>query len=224
MNDQHVARSTETPKRNKKQTIVAVAMTIVAVGLIAGVYLWQHNKAVQSNNEAVAAKSENQKLNASIVTLQKKSSSLQDQYNQAKATLDSYQSAANKNSTAQIVVTQSDLSLTINGAQYVNPAGTVTAGGKWFGVNVTLANNTSKTVSVLSSNFHLRDAQGNEYPEATIVGGESTLPSGWVGLSSSTLAPGETMKGTVEFRMSDETAKSFNFINVSKAFPVTSSN
>ena len=212
---------TDTQKTNKVKPILLTLLALVLVAAAGGgSYYWQHQKLETANADLATTKSQNTKLNADLSNEKKQVTTLQNQYNQAKATIDGYQASVSASHAK--VATQADLTLKVNGAQYVNPAGTVTQGGKWFGVNITLTNNTSDTVSVSDSNFYLKDSQGNQYPELTIQGA-STLPTGWVSLPNTTVAPGQTLTGTVTFQMTTDTIKSFNFINVTNSYPVTSS-
>lgn len=206
-----------------KPVLWAVLVVILIAAAAGATYFWQHKKLTNTNAALTAANTKISMLNGTAASQQKKLDSLQSQYNQAKATIDSYQAAAQNARTEVVVATQADLGLTVNGAQYVNPAGSVTSGGKWFGVNVTLTNNTSNAISVNDSDFQLKDQQNNSYTEETMQNA-STLPSGWTSLPNQILTPGQTLKGTVIFQMPNDTVKDFTFVNVTKAFPVHSAN
>jgi flagellar basal body-associated protein FliL len=217
--------TTERPKKRRGMLLSLIACLVLLVAGVGGVYYWQYSKLKTANNDLASANSQNTKLSSDLSTDKKQISTLSNQYNQAKATIDSYQAAAKSSQSSQTTIaTQADLSLVVNGAEYVNPAGTVTQGGQWFGVNITLTNNTSNTISIQDSDFYLKDSQSNSYPEETITGAGSTLPTGWVGLAGGTLDPGQSVRGTVEFQMPNETVKNFSFINVTNSYSVDSSN
>jgi len=220
-------------KQASKKWLIWLAAVIIVAGVTGGaMYQWQHGKLEAANKNADEATTHAAGLMTALAksksdmkTLQKKADSVQEQYDEAKATLNSYQAAA-KTSPAigSVVATQADLAVAINGSEYVNPGGITTQGGKWFGVNLTLTNNTKSTVSINLADFHLKDQQNNEYPEQTIQGA-TTLPEGWVSMpNSKTLAPGESIRGAVTFQMPTDSIKGFNFVNVTKAFPVSSAN
>jgi hypothetical protein len=202
-------------KTSKKKAVLLTLLVIVLVaGSGGGAYYWQHNQYTKTNKKLTNA-------NAQITSLQSRLSSLQSKYNKDQATIQSESSSST--STKTTPATQSDLTVTINGAEYVNPDGTVTANSSWFGVNATFVNNTSSTISISDSSFTLKDTSGNQYSQETVAG-STTLPSGWVALSNTTVAPSSTVKGTVVFQMPNTTAKSFTFTNDTKSYSVTSAN
>lgn len=207
------------PRRNQRALKIILLILLVALLLAAGcyvIYKWQNNQLVtsqaqltQANKSIASQKNTLDQLTAQVATLKTESK-------QATDALASYESQVNS-------VTPSDLAITVNGAQYVNPAGTVTASGSWFGINVTVNNPTKSSITLALNTLQLKDKANNSYPEFGFSG-STTLPSGWVDLASQTLAPGDTVKGVVLFQMPNTSTKSFTFINGSKSYVITSTN
>lgn len=198
---------------------------LVLVASVLGTYKWQHNKyaaevklAADTNSKLTVANKNLSSASALVTDLTKQVNTLTAQNKQLEGEL--------KYSSNNIVPqqpSQADLNLVVNGSEYVNPDGTVTQGGKWFGVNLTLTNNTSGDIKVSNNKFQLKDAQNNYYTEETTINA-STLPAGWVSLANPTIAPGQSVRGTITFVMPSTTTKSFTFINDTKTYPVTSAN
>jgi hypothetical protein len=213
--------------RRSRHLAVSVLAVVILVAAVGGTYFWQHDKytaevklATDTNNKFTAADEKLMSATTLVTNFTKQVSTLSTENKQLGNELSS--SSLSSNVTNQ-ESTPADLSLTVNGAEYVNPDGTVTQGGTWFGVDFTLTNNTSNTINVTDNDFQLKDAHNNLYPEETTVGA-STLPAGWVSLNNPTLAPGNKVGGVITFIMPNTTIKNFTFINGTNTYPLTSAN
>ena len=205
------------------RAIVGVLVIVLLLGAVAATYLWQHGKYNSALRLASDNNSELQESNKNLAKASTLVTSLTKQISTLSTKNKQLQNQLGEMSVNNQPATQESLNLAVKGAEYVNPAGTVTQGGTWFGVDVSLTNNTSSTITVSNSSFQLQDSQGNQYPEETIIGA-STLPAGWVSLNNPTIAPGQTVKGAVTFIMPNNNIKSFTFINSTRSYQVTSSN
>ncbi len=199
------------PGKSRRWVIVSVILLMLLAG--AGVlYYVQYKKLSSANASVDNLTSSNKKLSAELSSTQSKLSTLQTEYNKILAA-----NAA--------PVSQSDLLLKVIAAQYVNPGGTVTAGGTWFGVRLTLTNNTSSAISVTASNFTLKDSQGNIYQQAGFMGA-STLPSGWGinTLQDQAIPANGTVTGNLIFHVASITPASYTLVNGSKPYSVSVTN
>lgn len=193
----------------KRSVIILIVVVLIAL-CSAAVYYWQHQKLVTANNTIDSLNGTNKTLSTNLTNLQSK-------YTQAENSLKAYQTSNNTP-----VATQSDLGLVVNAAEYVNPDGTVTSGGSWFGVRMTLTNSTTSPIDLTASNFSLKDSNGNVYK---VVGytGATTLPDGWGAntLQDQVITAGSSITGEVIFQMANKDITSFTLLNSTKSYPVS---
>lgn len=163
---------------------------IILIAVVVGVYEWQHSK-VKSLDAHVAA------VNAELSAQQSRVYSLESQLSKADSEL--------------AKVTPATLGLTVAKATHYTPSGTKTTKNSGVAVDVSITNPTTSTVSLVTSNFKLKDASGNIYTATNFPSQstDSSLPSGYTLLIDQSLAPGATVSGTLEFGVPTTTLTSF---------------
>jgi len=204
-------QSSEQPKPTRKQSKLPLLIMLAVILLLltaGGVYYWQHEKVVRALDGQNAALDKSKVLSSQLADLQSK-------YAKDEATIKSYNTVSSS-------PTQEDLALNILSAGYVNPAGTVTSGGSWFGIRLTLTNSTSSPITLDVKNFSLEDQQSNTY-DLMGFSGATTLPSGWGAntLQDQTIAAGATVTGDIIFQMANKDLTAFTLMNGTKTYPVT---
>lgn len=198
------------PRHGRLWKLVAVILLVLLVALVAFCYR-QYQSLVSANNSINSLKGSNQKLTSDLSTAESKFAALKTEYDKSQSVVSAPPAAA----------AQSDIGLTINAAQYVNPSGTVTAGGTWFGVRLTLTNNTTSSIDVSAKKFTLKDGQGNVYQEMGFSGA-TTLPGGWGAntLQDQTIAAKGLVTSDLIFQVSDKSISNYTLVNDTKTYPV----
>jgi hypothetical protein len=175
---------------------------VILIALIAGVYVWQHNKVTSLETRLAASSSELSSQQQRVYTLESQLSKAQSEI------------ASSATPTLGLSV--------VKAARYT-PSGTNTAKNSGVAVDVTITNSTSKAVSLVTSDFKLKDAQGNEYVATNFPAQatDSSLPAGYTLLIDQSLAAGATVSGTLEFGVPTTTLTSFTLVYNSQTLPVT---
>lgn len=171
---------------------------IILVVAVVGVYVWQHNK-VSSLNAQVTA------INSQLNAQEKQVTSLKAQLAKADSLL------------------PPNLGLSIVKTARYTPGAASSVKNSGVAIDIKITNSTSKVVSLVTSDFNLKDSQADKYiaanyPTQTT---DSSLPTGYVLLIDQSLAPNATVTGTLEFSVPTTTLTSFTLGYNSQAISTT---
>lgn len=171
---------------------------IILVAAVVGVYVWQHNK-VSSLTAQVTA------LSSQLGAKEQKVTSLESQLAKADSLL------------------PANLGLSIVKTSRYTPSTTNSAKNSGIAIDIKITNTTSKAVSLVTSDFKLKDSQGNNYVAANYPTQttDSSLPAGYSLLIDQSLAPNATVTGTLEFSVPTTTLTSFSLIYNSQSLSTT---
>jgi hypothetical protein len=175
---------------------------IVLVAVVVGIYVWQHSKV--------------SKLDTQAATISAELSAEQNQVTSLKSQLAKADSAASSSTPAV-------LGLTVVKATRYTPSGTNSVKNSGIAVDVSIVNSTTKAVSLVTSDFKLKDALSNSYtatnfPTQTT---DSSLPSGYTLLIDQSLAVNATVGGTLEFSVTNTSLTAFALVYNSQVIPFT---
>lgn len=171
---------------------------IILVAAVVGVYVWQHNKVSSLNSQVTALSSELSARGQNIISLESQL---------AKAD--------------SLLPPNLDLSI-VKTARYTPSAANSTK-NSGVAIDIKITNPTAKPVSLVTSDFSLKDTMSDEYvatnyPTQTT---DSSLPAGYSLLIDQSLAPKATVTGTLEFNVPTTTLTSFTLIYNSQAVSAT---
>jgi hypothetical protein len=171
---------------------------IILVAAVVGVYVWQHDK-VSSLNAQVTA------ISSQLSAQQQEVTSLKSQLAKADSLL------------------PANLGLTIVKTARYTPSTANSVNNSGVAIDIKITNPTSKAVSLVTSDFNLKDSKGNNYVAANYPTQttDSSLPTGYTLLIDQSLAPNATVTGTLEFSVPTTTLTSFTLVYNSQTVPAT---
>jgi hypothetical protein len=181
--------------KNAHKFIYGYVGLIVLVVIVAGVYVWQHDKVSTLNQQLVVADS-------ALSSEQKQVTSLEAKL--AKATV------------------TPTLGLSVIKAVRYTPKGATTP-NTGVAVDVSITNSSSSAFNLVTSAFKLKDAKNNSYvatnfPTQTT---DSSLPTGYSLLIDQSVPSTFIAQGTLEFTVSNTALTSFTLVYGSQSIPVT---
>jgi|GEM_PF-1847150 len=214
-NQEPVAKPKKVLSKNRKarQVLTPIA-AILLVAIPAGtLYYWQRGVATDLRSQLAktqtrlsTASSKNTTLNTQLTAQKATSKKLQDQL----AAI-----AANAS------ITQTSLNLVVNRASRYCDLEFNSCRNNYVAVNVTLTNNTSTAINVVSSGFKLKDANSSSFTGGTGSYAQSRLGSGYPDLVDQVLQPGEKVTGAISFTVADHDITSYTLVNGTHEYPVS---
>ena len=181
-------------KKSKKQLIIYLVIAAVVIGIIAGVYIIGKNSL---NNKTSEFETEKKKLTQQIASQSAQLNKLVKEKTDLNARV-TFLDKSLKEATASSNFEFGTLSIPLATAtQFTYEEEGVTSVDLLL-VDVTLKNDTEKTLFLSTLSFKLKDTDNKSYP---MPDKESyVLPSGKVLLFDQQMAAGETVSGTVVFQ------------------------
>jgi hypothetical protein len=214
MTDVATSVASKQPKTKRQFTklkrfvsLLLVLMLITGTGT--GVYWWQHRK-VAAANVTIGS------LENSVKTLNGQLTTLQAQYNKVTSELTDLRAPAGQQ--------LDSITVTLNGASYVNPFGSGIGIGPtaYLGVDVTIKNPNSSTIYVSPQEFKLKGSQNETYQNFDPSGVQvSGLPAGYQPLTNQSLGPNEVVRGAIIFTLPNNSQYNFNLIHDEQSHAIT---
>lgn len=200
--------------------IIGIALVVAAISGYA-VYQWQQDKIESSSADKRKLQEKVNSLQTKTLDIEKKfenaSKELSEKLKEESMKAESEVRSAPAYSAPPKMLTQSDLTLSINKAVRFNPSGIEGHKETGVGVELTVSNKTDTALPISIVSLQIQDGENHTYQIIPSLS-STYLPTGYVSLLNQTINPGQTAKGWVTFHVTDVSPTTFVLFNGSKTY------